>query len=72
MCTLFNQYKKKGFPGGSNDKESAYDAGDLGSVSGSERSPGEGIGYPLQYSFLETPQTRAWWAIVHGVTKSWR
>ena len=61
-----------GFPGGSNDKEYAYDAGDLGSVPGSERSPGEGIGYPLQYSCLETPQTGAWWAIVHGVTKSWR
>ena len=50
-------------PGGSAGKESAYNAGDLGSVPGSGRSPGEGIGYPLQYSFLENPMDRgAWWA----------
>ena len=47
------------------------DAGDLGSICGSGRSPGEGNGYPLQYSYLENPTGRgAWWAIVHGVTKS--
>ena len=36
------------------------------------KSPGEGNGYPFQYSCLENPMDRgAWWAIVHGVTKSW-
>ena len=42
-----------GFPGGSAGKESACNAGDLGSIPGLERSPGEGKGYPLQYSGLE-------------------
>ena len=52
-----------GFPGGSNNKESAYNAGDLGSVPGSGRSPGEGNGYPLQYSCLENSMDRgACWA----------
>ena len=40
-------------PGGSDSKESAYNAGDLGSVPGLRRSPGERNGYPLQYSCLE-------------------
>ena len=44
---------KKGFPGGSDGKESACSVGDLGSISGLGRSPGEGKGYPLQYSGLE-------------------
>ena len=53
-------------------KESACSAGDLGSIPGLERSPGEGNGNPLQYSCLENPMDRgAWWAAVHGVTKSW-
>ena len=43
------------FPGGSDDKVSAYNAGDLGSIPGLERSPGEGNGNPLQYSCLENP-----------------
>ena len=43
------------FPGGSNGKASAYNAGDLGSIPGSGRSPGEGNGNPLQYSCLENP-----------------
>ena len=61
-----------GFPGGSDGKESAYNAGDLGLIPGSGRSPGEGNGYPLQYSFLENPMDRgARWAVVHRVTKSW-
>ena len=47
-CTL-------GLPCGSDDKESAYNAGDLGSNPGSGRSPGEGNGNPLQYSCLENP-----------------
>ena len=42
-----------GFPGGSAGKESTYNAGDLGSIPGLGRSPGEGNGYPLQYSGLE-------------------
>ena len=44
-----------GFPGGSEDKVSACDAGDLGSIPGLGRSPGEGNGNPLQYSCLENP-----------------
>ena len=59
------------FPGGSVGKESACNARDLGSVPGLGRSPGEGNGNPLQYSCLENSMDRtAWWAIVHGVTKS--
>ena len=42
-----------GFPGGSAGKEFTCDAGDLGSTAGLKRSPGEGNGYPLQYSVLE-------------------
>ena len=61
-----------GFPGGSDGKESACDAGDLGPIPGSERSPGEGNGYPLQYSWVVNPMDRgAWRATVHGVTQSW-
>ena len=44
---------KKGFPGGSDGKESACNAGDLSSIPGLGRSPGEGKGYPIQYSGLE-------------------
>ena len=51
-----------GFPGGSDGEESACDARDLGSTPGSGRSPGEGNGYPLQYSCLENSMDReAWW-----------
>ena len=47
-------------------------AGDLGSISGSGRSPGEGNGYPFQYSCLENPMNSgAWWAMVHGVKQTW-
>ena len=61
-----------GFPGGSDGKESAFNAKDLGSILGSGRSPGEGNGNPLQYSCLENPMDRGtWWAAVPGVTKSW-
>ena len=46
--------------------------GDLGSIRGLERSPGEANGNPLQYSCLENPMDRgAWWAIVHRFAKSW-
>ena len=102
----------RGFPGGSEGKASAYNAGDPGSIPGSGRSPGEGNGYPLQYSWaslvtqmVKNPSAMretwvqslgwedpleegmatyssiltwrilmdrgAWWATVHGVTKSW-
>ena len=62
----------RGFAGGSDSKESAFNAGDPGSIPGSGRSPGEGNDNPLQYSCLGNPMDRgAWWAIVHGVTKSW-
>ena len=61
----------RGFPGGSEVKASAYNVGDLGSIPGSGRSPGEGNGNPLQYSCLENPMDReAWQATVHGVAKS--
>ena len=59
--------KLKGFPGGSAVKESACNAGDLGLVPVLGRSPGEGIGYPLQYSGLENFMD----CIVHVVVKSW-
>ena len=58
-----------GFPGGSLDKESACNAGIPTSVSWLGRSPGEGNGNPLQYSCLGLSRG-AWWATVHGVTKS--
>ena len=103
----------KGFPGSSVGKESACSAGDPGSIPGMGSSPGEGISYPLQYSWASlvaqmvknppamwetqvrslgwedpleelmattlssilawrNPMDRgAWWATVHGVTKSW-
>ena len=52
-------------------KAFVYNAGDLGSILGSGRSPGEGNGYPLQYSCLENSMDRgAWQATVHGVAKS--
>ena len=61
----------KGFPGGSDSKESASNARDPGSIPGSGRSPGGGHGNPLQYSCLENPVDRgAWRATVLGVTKS--
>ena len=60
-----------GFPGDSNDKESARNTGDTDSIPGSGRSPGEGNGYPLQNFCLENPMDRgAWQATVHGVTES--
>ena len=55
-----------GFPKSSVGKESAYNAGDLGSIPGLGISPGEGKGYPLQYSGLENSMD----CIVHGVAKN--
>ena len=60
-----------GFPSGSDSKESACKAGDLGLIPGSDISPGEGNGNPSQYSCLENPMDGgAWQATVHGVAKS--
>ena len=59
------------FSGGSVVKNPPANAGDVGSILGSGRSPGEGKGNPLQYSCLGNPMDRgAWWATVPGVT--WR
>ena len=52
---------KKDFPGGSDGKASAYNAGDPGSIPGSGRSPGEGNDTPLQYSCLENPMDGGSW-----------
>ena len=60
--------RKMGFPYASAGEESACNAGDLGSISGLGRSPGEGKGYPLQYSGLENFMD----CTVHRVTKSWK
>ena len=70
--TIANTYiMPLGFPGGSDGNESSCNVGDLGLIPGLGRSPGEGNGYPLQYSCLENPMDRgAWWATVHGVAKS--
>ena len=58
-------------PCGSDGKEFACNAGDLGLIPGLGRSPGGGHGNPLQYSCLENPMdSGAWWATVQGVTKS--
>ena len=63
--------KKMGFPGGSEVKAPACNAGDLGSIPGLGRSPGEGNGSPLQNSCLEDSMDGgALWATVHGVAKS--
>ena len=56
-----------GFPCGSTGKEFACNSGNMGSITGLGRSPGEGNDYPLQYSSLENSMD----CIVHGVTKSW-
>ena len=50
-----------GFPGGSDDKESVWNTGDPGLIPGPGRSPGEGNGYPLQYSCLENSMDRGAW-----------
>ena len=62
-----------GFPAGSVAKDLPANAGDVGSIPESGKSPGEGNGNPLQYPCLESPTDRgAWWATVHGVAKSLR
>ena len=62
---------RMGFPGGSDGIESACNAGDLSSILGSGRSPGEENGNPLWYSCLENSINRgAWWAAVRGLAES--
>ena len=64
--------KKKHSPGGSDGKEFACNAGDLGLIPESGKLPGEENSNPLQYSCLENSMDRgAWRATVHGVAKSW-
>ena len=63
---------RMGFPGGSDGKESARNAGDSGLIPGLGRFPGEGNGYLLQNSCLKNSMDRgAWQTTVHGVAKSW-
>ena len=74
ISLLFNMLSRLviGFPSGSENKASACNAGDPGSIPGLGRCPREANGNPLQYSCLENPMDRgAWWATVHGVSKSW-
>ena len=75
LCQFWNHLVRSivlpGFPGNSEGKESACSAGDLGSIPGLGRFPGEGKGYPLQYLGLENSTDRgAWRATVHGVAES--
>ena len=59
-----------GFPGGSVVKNPSANAGDMGSIAGLRRSPGEGNGNPLPYSCLENLMDKgAWQTIIHGVTE---
>ena len=68
---LIPGFKFLNLPGGSDSKETAYNAGDPGSIPGLGGSPKEANGYPFQYCCLENSMDRgAWWASVHGVTKS--
>ncbi|CAI9171683.1 unnamed protein product [Rangifer tarandus platyrhynchus] len=62
LLEFASYYPLEGFPGGPDSKESACNAGDLGLIPGSGRSPGGGPGYPLQYSGLENP---------HGQRSPW-
>jgi len=57
--------------GGSDGKESTFNAGGPGSILESGRSHGEGNDSPLQYSLEKSVDRGAWWATVHGVSKSW-
>ena len=70
LLFYFSVSQGRGFPGGSEVKASACNAGDPGSIPGLGRSSGEGNGSPLQYSCLENPMDGgAWQAIVHGAAK---
>ena len=72
LAPLCLAYFTCGFPGGSDSKESACNAGDPGSIPGLGRIPGEVNDNPVQYSCLENSMDReAWWTAVHGFPKSW-
>ena len=65
-------YSSLGFPSDSVAKNPPVNAGHAGSIPGLGRSPGEGNGFPLQYSHLGSPMDiGVWWATVNGITKSW-
>ena len=66
VCS-YSYFSAMGFPCGPAGKKSACHTGDLGSIPGLGRSPGEGKGYPLQYSGLKNSMD----SIVHGVAKRW-
>ena len=68
-CLIFYQDNSLGFPGDSDSKACADNAGDPGSIPGLERSPGEGNGNPLQCPCLEDHGQRSLEGYVHGVTK---
>ena len=71
VCLCIDLWHCVGFPGGSDGKESAFNATDPCSIPGSGRSPAERNGKPLQYSCLENCTVRgAWLAVVHGIAKS--
>ena len=70
MSSFLDSILFKGFPGSPVVKNLPANAGDMGLIPGSERSPGGGNGNPLQYSCLGNPMDRGtWWTTVHGVTK---
>ena len=72
LAQIGDVYTVNDFPGGSEGKVSARNVGDLGLITGSGRSPGEGNDNLLQYSSLENPMGgEAWQATIHGVEKSW-
>ena len=73
LCKLSSTFSYPALPCWLSGKESAHGVGDRGSIPGLGISPGEGNGNPLQCSCLENPKDRgAWWATVHGITKSWK
>ena len=77
LCTV-ERYRDSAGQGGASQvvlvtRNRPDDAGDPGSIPGSERSPGGDHGNPLQFSCLKNATDRgAWWATVHGITKSWK
>ena len=68
---MYVKHLVQGFPGGSAVRNPPANAGDVGSIPGQGRSPGEGNGNPLQYSYLGNPMDRGeWWVTVQGIAKS--
>ena len=68
---MYVKHLVQGFPGGSGVRNPPANAGDVGSIPGQGRSPGEGNGNPLQYSYLGNPMDRGeWWVTVQGIAKS--